>query len=123
MALGDPIDAWLQMARSKNQNRQQTNQDIAGIGQGLGDTFNSIGSYMQAQKKKQLLQQIVQAMQSQGAPQQGPSLPSQQGPQQPGQSFPPPASGIGGPAQDNTQQLKQMVTQYDPQGSVQQMER
>ena len=72
--MADPINAWLQMAQNKNQNRQQMNQDIAGIGQGLGGTFANIGQIIGEQKKKALLAKIVQAMQTQGAPQQGPPL-------------------------------------------------
>ena len=122
MALGNPIEAWLQMAQNKNQNTQQMNEDLAGIGQGVGGALGGIGQIIQQKKKQALMQQIVQAIKTQGAPQQGPPMPDQQGPQMPGQSFPPPSSGIGGPAQDNTQQMKGLLMQADPQGMMSQVE-
>ena len=118
MAFDDPVSAWLQMAQNKNQNRRQMYGDIAGLGQGLGQGLASIGDIIGEQKKKALLAQIVQAMQTQGAPQQGPPLPGMGQ----AQGIPSPASGMGGPAQDNTQQLKGLMMQADPQGMMGAME-
>lgn len=115
MALGNPIDAWMQMAQMKNQNRQQMTQDIAGIGQGLGEGFNTIGQAVQDQKKRQVLQQLVQAMKQQGQPMQGPQLPGVG--MTPGVR--PPSSGMGAPSPDNSAQINSLAMQYDPKAMIQ----
>lgn len=116
--LGDPIQAFLQAAQAKNQNRENMYQNIAGIGQGLGQGLASIGDIIGAAKKKQIMDQISQAMATQGAPNQGPALPGQ------GmmKGMPAPASGIGGPANDNSQLLKSLLMKADPQGAMSAME-
>lgn len=172
----------MQAADRKNQNRQDMNANIAGLGQNLGGALSSIGNMIAEEKKKKIVAQILQAMQTQGAPQQGPPLPplgtqppipgmgqlppnlspgpgvpSPPGGQQsmmpstqipPGQpmsaglsnvgqdvqmppSPPPqpipsqgpgmPTSGIGGPPQDNTKLLQNLMMQYDPQKSIEAM--
>ena len=112
----NPVDAWLQMAQMKNQNRRQMYGDMAGIGQGLGEGFNSIGQAIGEQKKKALLQQIMQQMKNQQTPIQGPAgyAPPNQGPNSsavPAGQKPPP----------NPQAMNSLFMQADPQGMIKQM--
>jgi len=116
MVLNFDWGLFQQAQEAKNRNRQQMNQDIAGLGQGLGNSLAGVAQIIQEQKKKQMVQQLVQAIQTQGAPQQGPQLPGQG---QPG--MPSPVSGMGGPVQDNTAQMRGLLMQLDPQGMVGQM--
>jgi hypothetical protein len=127
MPLDNPIPYYLQAVQNQNQNRNQMNQDLASLGQGLGQGFNTIRQALQEQKKKQLLAQIVQAMKTQGSPQQGPQMSSTIPAGQPmsagtgnvGQDVQmPPTSGMGGPSQDNTQLIQQLMMQYDPQSEI-----
>ncbi len=53
MALDNPINAYLQAAQLKNQNRQNFNQNLAGFGQSLGQTGTSLGEMITKQKQKQ----------------------------------------------------------------------
>src|ERR1700683_1622378 len=41
MAFNSDIDAWLQMQQMKNQNKQNMNQNIAGLGGGLAAMSNA----------------------------------------------------------------------------------
>lgn len=50
--LSFPWEMFMQATQQKNQNRNQANQDIANIGGGLGQGFNSIGQAMQRKKQK-----------------------------------------------------------------------
>ena len=115
--LDNPLNAYMQMAEAKNRNRQQMYQDIAGIGQGIGGTAQSIAQAMKEQKKKQILAKLVQAVQQQGAPQQGPQLPGVG--MTPG--MPAPKSGIGAPGQDNNSLIQSLMLQYDPQSAMRMM--
>lgn len=72
MALNFDWGLFQQAQERKNQNRQQMNQDIAGIGQGLGQGLGAIGQAMQERKKKAIVDQLVKAIQTQGQPIQGP---------------------------------------------------
>lgn len=168
MALQSPIEAFMQMQQMRNQNQRNSYQDMAGIGQGLGQGMEAIGNAITEHKKQQvekakhdIVLKLIQQMQTQGAPQQGPPLPPggmsapsggglpqsmgmippgqpmtagtnnvgqdvqmQRPPQAPPmpQAPPgPPSSGIGGPAQDNTQQIQSLLMQYDPEGTIKQM--
>lgn len=151
MALSDfPWSLYLEAQKAQNQNQRNMNQDMQGIGQGLGQGLEGIGQAIQAHKMQQFLQELNQLKQTQGAPQQGPPLPPQGGipPQSMGQVPPgqpmsagpvgigqdvqmpqmtptappgPPMSGIGGPAQDNTQQIQSLLMKIDPQGMIKQM--
>ena len=42
MALSSPIEAWLQMQQMKNQNKQQFNQNLGGLGAGLASMTNAL---------------------------------------------------------------------------------
>lgn len=80
MSLEFPWAAYAEAQRRQDQNRKDMNQNIAGLGQSLGQDFNTIGQQIQEAKKKEILQQIVTAMQGQGAPEQGPQMPGPFGP-------------------------------------------
>jgi len=75
VAINFPWEMFLQAQESKNRNRQDMNQNMASLGQNLGQGFNTIGQSIEERKKKQILDQIVQAMQSQGSSMQGPQMP------------------------------------------------
>lgn len=109
MSLEFPWAAYAEAQRRQDQNRKDMNQNMAGLGQSLGQDFNTIGQQIEEAKKKQILQQIVTAMQNQGAPQQGP---------QPEGMTQPPLSGMGAPPQDNTNQINSLMMQYDPKDSI-----
>jgi hypothetical protein len=138
--LSFPWEMFMQSADRQNQNRQQMNQDIAGIGQGLGQTFGNIGQMVGEQKKKAILNQIIAAMRANGLPQQGPQIPTgpaiqgpegysppNQGPNStaiPAGQFPMPknpVSGMGSPAQDNNPLIESLIMQYDPQQAIKNM--
>lgn len=151
MALGNPMEAFLEVARMKNQNRRQSYGDIAGIGYGMGEGLASIGEIIGEQKKKAIVQQLMAAMSQQGAPQQGPPLPMSGTVQQPNLTQIPsgqpmtaggsnigqdvqmpqpiptqpqgqqPTSGMGAPAQDNTQLINSLLMKYDPQSAIKSM--
>ena len=107
-----PWEMFMQAEQAKNQNRRNMYQDIAGLGQGLGEGFNTIGQSMQEEKKKQLLQQIVQAMQQKGQPIPGP------------QGYTPPGSTGTAPAGqpiDNSNQINALMMQYDPKTMMERM--
>lgn len=55
MALSSPIEAFLQAAQAKERNRQQSLQDLQGVGQNIGQGFNTIG---QAMQRKKLVEQL-----------------------------------------------------------------
>lgn len=116
MAFGNPIDAFLQVGEAKNRNRQQALENIASIGQGLGQGFNTIGQAIQEAKKKQILNQLVQAMQQKGQPIPGPQgyVPPNQGPAST-------AVPAGQPAPGNNQLLQSLMMQYDPQSAMRMM--
>lgn len=134
----DPSFPWqmfLQAQEAKNRNHQQSYQDIQGIGQGLGQGLAAIGQAIQEKKKKDIVNQLLQAMRTQGAPQQGPQMPAGPPIQGPAGYTPPgagpsavpagqapmpqnPASGMGAPAQDNSDRIKQLMMAYDPQAAI-----
>jgi hypothetical protein len=144
--LSFPWEMFMQAAQEKNRNRQQMNQDIAGLGYGLGQGLAGIGEAIQQKKRQQILQQLIQQMTTQGDPQQGPPLPPAGTPQQqsmyqvpPGQPMSAggnigqdvqmpqpiptqgpgqPVSGMGGPARDNTRQIQALMMQLDPQTAI-----
>lgn len=145
-----PWEMFSRVNDQKARNRQQAYQGIEDIGQGLGQGLTSIGDLIGTIKKKQLMDQIVQAMSQQGAPQQGPPL-APPGTPQPSMSQIPsgqpmtagapnvgqdvqmpqpiptqtpgmqPTSGIGAPAQDNTQLVKSLLMKYNPEAMTNQM--
>lgn len=119
MAINFPFEMFMQAQDRKNQNAKQMNQDIAGLGQGLGQAAGSIGQMVQEHKKKQVLNQLLAAMSQQGAPQQGPQM-SGVGPLPQGTQGPtiPPTSGMGAPGQDNTALMKSLITQYNPDYAI-----
>lgn len=140
MAISFPWEMYMQAANAKNQNRQNMYQDIAGIGQGVGESAGAIGEIIQKKKQQDLLKQLIQQMNTQGAPQQGPPLPPQsmgtipygqpmsagtsnigQDVQIPTQGPGQPTSGIGGPSQDNTKQIQSLMMKLDPQGTIKQI--
>lgn len=90
--LDNPIDAYLRVAEAKNRNRQQANQDLGSIGQTLGQGMGQIGQMVQAQKQKQLLDQLMMAMKSNGQIPQGPQMPTGPAIQGP-QGYMPPGAG------------------------------
>lgn len=112
MALNFPWEMFVQAQEAKNRNRQQMYQDMAGIGQSLGQGMNAIGQAVQEKKKRDVLNQLMQAMRSQGAPQQGPQMPGS------GQT---PTSGMGAPGQDNSQLINSLMMQYDPTTAMSRM--
>jgi hypothetical protein len=118
MALDNPIDAYLRAAQVQNQNRVQANQDLGSIGQGLGQGMSSIGQMVQEHKKKQVLQQLMQAMRQQGQPQQGPPLPGV-GMGMKGQQ--PPASGMGASSPDQSSLINSLMMQLDPESGIKAM--
>jgi hypothetical protein len=61
MALNFPWEMFMQAQQEKNRNRQQMYQDIAGIGQGLGQGMGAVGEMMQ--RKKEIMQQQKQKQQ------------------------------------------------------------
>lgn len=147
MAANFPLEMYLDVQRQKAQNNQDMIGNMAGIGEGLGSAIGSIGEAVKQRQQKQLLDQIIQLMKQQGAPQQGPPMapagtpqpsmsqvppgqPMTAGPgnigqdvqmpqpiptQTPGQQ---PMSGIGAPAQDNSQALQALLMKADPQGMI-----
>lgn len=139
MALGNPLDAYMQMAQMRNKNQQDMVQNISGIGEGLGQGISGITEAMQAKKKQDTLKQLLAAMRGQGAPQEGPQnatpdpaivgpagyVPPGAGPEavpagQPSQYTmqPNPQSGMGAPPQDNTQLINSLMMQFDPQAGI-----
>lgn len=62
MALDNPIGAILQAAEAKNRNRQQANQDIASLGQSLGQSADVFAKQIQARKQKQQWQQTINGL-------------------------------------------------------------
>lgn len=114
--LSNPIDAYLQAARQQNDNRQQMYQNISGMGQGIGAGFTGVAHAMEEDRKKKLVMQLAQAMQTQGAPQQGPQLPGM--PTTSGEPQPPPTSGMGAPGQDNSRQMMGLMSQIDPSSMI-----
>lgn len=62
MALDNPINAWLQLAKAKNQNRRQAMADAQGIGENIGQGFNTIGQAIQEQKKKSDWQKTINGL-------------------------------------------------------------
>ena len=52
MALEFPWAAFSEAQRRKDQNRQQMYQDMANIGKGFGEGFNTIGQAMQRAKQQ-----------------------------------------------------------------------
>ena len=116
-----PFGALIEAIQQKNNNRQQMNKDITGIGQGLGQTGFSIAQIIGEQKKKALMAKLLAQMQSQGQPQLGPQ-PQGVGnvPPGPGQAGPtlPPTSGMGVPA-DNTDEMKSLLMRLNPQVATQ----
>lgn len=137
MALDNPIEAYLRAVQMENQNRTQATQDAQGMGQNLSGAMTQIAQMVEQQKKKQLLQQIVMAMKSQGQPQQGPqpegvgmgSMPPIQGPAgyappgvgpgaiPAGQSpmMKPPTSGVGTSSPDQSKLIDSLMMQYSPE--------
>lgn len=119
MALGNPIEAFIQATQGKNKNQQQMYQDIAGMGQGLGEGLGAIGEAVKAHKQKQLIAQLVQAMQGQGQPMsqiQGPQgyMPPNQTPSP--TSIPMTPVGKAPPGvQDNTGQINSLMMQLSPE--------
>lgn len=117
MALDFPWQMFMEAQRQKNQNQQNMEQNIAGIGEGFGQSMGAIGEAVKQQKQKQLLSQLVKAMQGQGQP-----LAPVQGPQ----GYVPPGAGASAiPAgqvppgqQDNTQQINSLMTKLDPQMAI-----
>lgn len=106
----------------------------------LGQTIQQMGQNEQKKKKQDQLQQLLQAMRTQGAPQQGPQMPAGPPIQGPAGYTPPgagpsavpagqapmpqnPTSGMGAPAQDNSDRIKQLMMAYDPQGSMEAMQK
>lgn len=59
MALNFPWEMYQQVQEAKNRNRQQVNQNIAGLGQGLGQGFNTIGQAMQQEKSKKAIEEVM----------------------------------------------------------------
>lgn len=100
--LSNPIEAYLQAAQMANANQRQMYQDIAGAGQGIGQIGQGIGAANEEARKKQIVQQLVYAMQQpKQVPIQGPQ---QMGPisqeamsSQPGQMTDNPAADVMGP--------------------------
>lgn len=127
--LDNPIDAYLRVAEARNRNRQQANQDMAGIGQGLGESLSAVSQQIQAQKQKQLLNQLMQAMQTQGQVPQGPQMPSGPAIQGP-QGYAPPGAGPSTVPSgqfpmppkpqplDNTNLINSLMTRLDPQAAI-----
>lgn len=114
MSLEVPFAAYLQAQIEKNRNQQNTWQNIAGIGQGIGsmgDSVHAVQQQMEQEKAKQQLLALLKQPQNltvqgpQNAPPQGPSMtgaPMQApiGGMQPGQQVPNPAldfSSVAGP--------------------------
>jgi len=108
-----PWEMFMQAQQQKNLNRQQMNQDIAGMGQGFGQGLSSIGEMIGEQKKKHILAQLVQAMQAQGKPIQGPA------------GYVPPGAGgnavPAGQVPDMSGKIQSLMMQYDPQNAIRQM--
>lgn len=145
MALNFPFEMFMDAANAKRRSQQQQNQDIIGMGQGMGSIGEAVGSIIQQQKRKQLMGQLIAQMNQQGAPQQGPPMAPAGYPQPNLSKIPPgqpmsvggntgqdvrmpqpiptqgpgqPTSGIGAPAQDNTQQINALMTQLDPEAAI-----
>ena len=108
--------AFLRAQEMKNQNRQQMNQDIAGIGQGLGQGLGAIGQIIQAKRKQKLLNDISNLMSTQGNVIQGPTD------MQTGRGYLPPGNDPtrvpAGETVNNTAQIQGKLTQYDPELGV-----
>jgi hypothetical protein len=82
-----------------------------------GTLEKGLQSAMEKRKQNKILNQLVQAMQNQGAPQQGPQ-PEGVG-TEPGMT--PPTSGMGAPPQDNTQQIQSLMMKYNPEMAMRMM--
>lgn len=104
--MDNPIAAYLQAQQLRNQNQQQMYQDIAGIGQG----FNTIGQAIDEQRKKKIVDQLMQAMQNQNQSIRGPS------------GYVPPGSGPNavpaGQKPDMSGQISSLMMQYDPASTM-----
>jgi len=72
--LDNPIDAYLRVAEAQNRNRTQANQDLAGIGQGLGQAGQAIGQIGEMNKQKKQKEQWYKTINSM---MQNPNLPPQ----------------------------------------------
>lgn len=136
MALNFPLEMFMQAAEAKNRNQQQQNQDIIGIGQGVGAMGGAVGNIIQQQRQKKLMDELLFQMRTNGLPQQGPPMaPQQSGTSQvpPGQpmsagggnvgvdvnmSQAQPASGMGAPAQDNTKLIQSLMTSLNPEAGM-----
>jgi hypothetical protein len=139
MSLDFPWEMFLQAQGMKNRNQQQMNQDMAGLGQGLGDSIGATAQIIQQQKVKKSINDYIQQMgggqqqpqQQSMAPQQsqqtagvgGMQSPTQIPPGQPmsagigniGQDVQMPTAGVGG-MQAPPQPQQQMPSNPQPQG-------
>jgi hypothetical protein len=139
-----PLGALIDYPFKKRQANREDFSQAADFGGGIG---GSIGDMIAKYKQDQLIKQIQQLMQTQGAPQQGPPMAPAGTPQPSMSQIPPgqpmsagganigqdvkmpqpiptqqpgvqPASGMGAPAQDNTQQMNALLMKLDPQGMI-----
>jgi hypothetical protein len=126
MAFGNPMEAYLEAARQKRQNQQDMIQNLALGGQGIGEGLGSIGQAIKDRQHKDVLDQIVQAMKTQGAPAQGPQMAPIQGPS----GYLPPGASTGtaagqspavGLPQDNTALINSLMMQYSPELGIKSM--
>lgn len=145
MSLDFPWQMFLGAQQEQNRNQQQMNQDISGIGQGLGAGWGAINQAVKAHQQKQTLQQLMAAMNTNGLPQQGPPMAPMGYPQPNISQIPPgqpmsaggnigqdvqmpqsiptqgpgqPTSGMGAPAQDNNKLIQSLMMKLDPQSAI-----
>lgn len=60
--LSDPINAYLQAAQQRNQNRRESYQDLGALGQSVGQSVGALGQQFQQQKQKQQWQKTISGL-------------------------------------------------------------
>lgn len=131
MALQFPWEMFSIAQQEANKNQQRTYQNIADLGQNLGQGMQNYADQVRAQKQKQVMAQLIAAMNGQGMPQQGPPM-FQNGPTGGASPLPPvggnaqmgptqpmkPISGMGAPAQDNSNLIQSLMMQLNPEAGI-----
>lgn len=123
MALGNPIEAYLEAQQMQNQNQRNMYGDIAGIGQGLGQAiagFGGAGSSDEERKRKIVKQLLLAMQQPQQLPMQGPMQDIPSGPpiQGPSGYLPPSGGSDMIPAGQSPMQQPQRPMMQNPAADI-----